>query len=143
MSDVLVEQVRAIQAAMVESAGSSFSESELDHMRGLIRLTVEFSHYLQGQDPLPDVEDVEWKVRYVCESVFSGVDSFASVSAAYRILQGAGSTTLAPGRKSIDSLKEEFACKYREFSEERDFEKRCRILLDLSKLQIVFAGLSY
>ena len=141
MSDVLVNEVRAIQADMLESAaGSSFSESELDHLRGIIRLTVEFSHYLEGWDPAPNVEN---KVSYVCESVFAGVDSFEMVSWAYAVLQGACPSELAPGAKSIDSLREEFTLKYGEFIEEGDFERRCRVLLDLFKLQIVFAGLSY
>ena len=140
MSNALVEQVRAIQASMVESSGGILLESELDDMRCIIRLTVEFFHYLQGEDVVPFVEN---KLRYLCDSVFSGVDSFGLVSAAYRTLPDARATTLASGAKSTDSLKEEFAFKYREFSEEMDFEKRCRLLLDLFKLQIVFAGLSY
>jgi hypothetical protein len=48
MSNALVEQVRAIEAPMVEPSGSYFSGSELDDYRCLIRLTVEFFHYLQG-----------------------------------------------------------------------------------------------
>jgi hypothetical protein len=144
MSDVLVKEVRAIQADMVESAAeSNFSESELDDLRGTIRLTVEFSHYLGGWDPLPNIPGVKEKAMYVCESVFSGVDSFASVNMAYDVLRGARPSALAPGAKSTESLKEEFALKYGEFIEEKDFMPRCRLLLDLFKLQIVFAGLSY
>ena len=127
---------------MVESGRSYFIESELEDMRVLIRLTVEFFHYLQGEDLSPGVED---KVRYVCDSVFSGIDSFGLVHFAYRFMAGARITTLAPGGKSIDSLKEEFISRYREFSQGQgqDFEFQCRLLLDLFKLQIVFAGLSY
>jgi hypothetical protein len=125
---------------MVESGGSRLLESELDDMRSLVRLTVEFSHYLQGEDVASLVED---KLRYVCDSVFSGVDSFTLMSAAYRTLPSSLPSTLASSERSIDSVKEEFAFKYSEFSEETDFEKRFRLLLDLFKLQIVFAGLSY
>ncbi len=141
MNDALtVERVRAIQASMVESGRSYFLESELDDLRGLIRLTIEFFYHLRGEDSAPLVED---NLRYVCDSVFSGVDSFGLVSAAYRVLPGARSSTLTGNVKSIDSLKEEFVSKYYEFSDETDFEKRCRILLDLFKLQIIFAGLVY
>ncbi len=116
MNDAIaIEQVRAIQASMVESGRSYFLESELDDLCCLIR----------------------------CDSVFSGVDSFGLVSAAYRVLPGAGQTTITWDGKSVDSLKEEFVSKYSEFSDETNFEKRCRLLLDLFKLQIVFAGLSY
>lgn len=48
MSDAVVAEVRAIQAFMVESAGARFLASELEDMRCLIRLKVEFDHYLQG-----------------------------------------------------------------------------------------------
>ncbi|HVW84714.1 MAG TPA: hypothetical protein VHB50_08530 [Bryobacteraceae bacterium] len=139
MSNAPVEQIRAIQASMVESGGSFFLASELDDMRCLIRLTVEFFYYLQGEDVAPFVED---KLRYVRDSVFSGLSSFDLVSAAYRTLPGARATTLASSERSTDSVKEEFAAKYREFSDEMDFEAKCRLLLDLFKLQIVFAGLS-
>lgn len=141
MDDALaIEQVRAIQASMVESGRSYLLESELDDLCCLIRLTVEFFHYLQGEEFAPLVED---NLRYVCDSVFSGVDSFGLVSAAYRVLPGARQTTLAWDGKSVDSLKEEFVSKYSEFSDETNFEKRCRLLLNLFKLQIVFAGLLY
>jgi len=140
MKEALLEEVRAVQAFMIESRGSRFLESELDDLRCLIRLTVEFSHYLQGEDLAPLVDD---KLRYICDSVFSGVESFSAVSAVYRARPGARQTTLAWNLKSVDSLKEEFVSKYRAFSGETDFEKRCRLLLDLFKLQIVFAGLVY
>ena len=132
------EQALAIQTSMVESARSLFLESELDDLRCLIRLTVEFFHNLQAEDSLTKDD-----LRYVCDSIFSGVASFGLVSAAYRVLPGSQHCTLAWDGKSIDSLKAAFLNKYREFFDETDFERRCRLLLDLFKLQIVFAGLSY
>jgi hypothetical protein len=141
MNRAVVEHVRAIQTSVVEAGQSCFLESELGHLRTLVRLTVEFLHYLQGEDPAPGIED---KLGYVCESVFSGMDSFGLVRAAYQALPGARITVLdsAVG-SSIESLKAEFLSLYREFSVESNFEIRCRLLLDLFKLQIVFAGLSY
>ena len=46
------------------------------------------------------------------------------------------------GAKSADSVKEEFASKYQEFSRE-DIRKRYRLLLDMFKLQVIFAALSF
>ena len=134
------EQALAIQTSMVESARSLFLESELNDLRCLIRLAVEFFHYLRDEGAGSVASD---DLRYVCDSVFSGVASFGLVSAAYRVLPGARHTELAWDGNSIDSLKEVFLRRYREFSGEADFEKRCRVLLDLFKLQIIFAGLSY
>jgi hypothetical protein len=142
MRDAVVEQVHLLQVSMVESGRPCFLESELDDLRCLIRLTVEFFSYLQGEDLAPLVED---KLRYVCDSVFSGVGSFTLVSSAYWTLPGARQTTLSwdLNLKSTDSLRELFVSKYNEFFSEKDFERKCRFLLDLFKLQIVFAGLLY
>jgi hypothetical protein len=44
---------------------------------------------------------------------------------------------------SASSFNEKFFAMFEEFSAESNFENKCRILLDLFKLQIVFAGASY
>jgi hypothetical protein len=140
MTDDIRDQVRAIQKAMGESSGPCFLDSQLDDLSCLVRLTVEFFWFLKGVDPAPGVED---KRRYACESVFSGVDSLCRVSDAYRLMGGSRGAFLPGGAGSIESLKEEFISRYMEFLEETDFEKRCGLLLNLFKLQIVFAGMSY
>ena len=38
---------------------------------------------------------------------------------------------------------EEFRSMFKKFELEENFEEKCRLLLDLFKLQIVFAGMSY
>ena len=43
----------------------------------------------------------------------------------------------------MDSLREQFLSIFQEFATERDFVKRLRHLIDLFKLQIVFAGAFY
>ncbi len=43
----------------------------------------------------------------------------------------------------MDSLKDQFLNKFQEFETEIDFVKRLRLLLDLFKMQIVFAGVFY
>jgi hypothetical protein len=132
-------EVRTIQASMVESA-THFSESELEALRVLIRLTVEFFHYLRRINI--DSADVE-SLLYVAESIFSGVDSFRSLCQAYRTTAGATRSALPQRVMSRAALKEAFAAMYGEFTDETGFERKCRLLLDLFKLQIVFAGLTY
>jgi hypothetical protein len=44
---------------------------------------------------------------------------------------------------STMSLKKQFLSWFHEFEIETSFEKKCRLLLDLFKLQIVFAGVLY
>ena len=140
MKDEIRERIRTIQASMVESARSCFGESELDDLRCVIRLTVEFYDYLQSasMDPLN-----KFDLRYNCESVFSGIDEFNSLTHAYSVLVGTTNSRVEWGLISVLSLKEQFLSWFREFEIATKFENKCRLLLDLFKLQIVFAGMLY
>ena len=146
---------------MVESARQFFSESEQDHLRCLIRLAVEFNDYLQHGIPglqmiagnyqhavgghiqiRPD-ESEQNALKYSIESIFSGIESFCRVNAAYRVLYSATSSRVDWGKVSVIALKEQFVSAFHEFTKETDFGKKCRLLLDLFKIQIVFAGMFY
>ncbi len=70
MSDVLVEQVRAIQAAMVESAEACFSASELDHMRCVIR---EMPREMPGQPELGDLFFSSTNILSKQRKLFGGI----------------------------------------------------------------------
>lgn len=137
MTDIR-DRVRLIQSQMTTAIGSSFSEKELDQMRALIRGTVEFRDYLEGSDA-----DLS-KREYVCESVFAGIESFMSIKHAYSILQNSHPSGIELNASlSLYSLKVQFYSLFNEFVEEKDFEKKCRHLLDLYKLQLIFAGFAY
>jgi hypothetical protein len=129
-----------MQASMMESAKSCFVEAEILDLGCLIRVTWEFLDYLETANPNPPSD---YDLRYAVETIFSAVDSFASVSAAYRALADPTSSTINWGDVSASAFNEQFTSKFREFAAESDFEKQCRLLLDLFKLQIVFAGYSY
>jgi hypothetical protein len=133
----IVERVSAMQDPMVEAARSCFSESELDDLRSVIRLSLEFHDYLENPNTEPN------KLTYVCESILWGIESFMSLTRAYKVLAGAADTKIEWGAISMPSLKERFFATFQEFVAETDFENKCRILLDLFKLQIVFAGMLY
>ena len=132
-------EVDAVQASMLEEA-SHFMDSELDDLRCVIRLTVEFFHILQRVD-IDSVND--HSLRYWGESVFSGMDSFTGLCSAYRTTAGETRSKLPQRVTSRAALKEEFTTMYREFAGETNFERRCRLLLDLFKLQIIFVGMTY
>jgi hypothetical protein len=132
-------EVEAIRASMLEGA-SYFSDSELDSLRGVIRLTVEFFHRLQRVD-IDSIDDAS--LQYWGGSVFAGIDSFTSLCQAYRTTVGETRSALPQRVTSRAALKEEFTAMYREFADETNFEKRCRLLLDLFKLQIIFVGMTY
>ena len=77
MDKSVLEQAFAIQESMVESGrswngdGLPFSEWVLDHLRCVVGLTVEFSHYLQRIDMPP--RGVSEEVSYKCESIFRNI----------------------------------------------------------------------
>jgi len=134
-------------------------------------LTVEFHHFLNGEDIVPKIDDAraralahvreavlsefpeltaenlaltaDDRLRYVYDSIFFGLESFVRLHYTYSKMPSPRATTLAAGAKSPESIREEFASRYLVFSSAADFEFRFRLLLDLFRLQIVFAGLSY
>ena len=124
INDAFVKEVRNLQESMLKPAHSMFLESETDDLSCVIRLTVEFLHHIQEIDSMDRSE-----IRYLCESIFSGVESFCVVAAAIRSAWGEQSSA-PPEGATVASVK-------------ADFQRRCGLLLDLFKLQIVFAGLSY
>ena len=154
---------------MVESAKTSFDDSELGHLRAVIRLTVEFHEYLEhgrvdmarGMLQLPYVgltseefqNDLQsassdpcnkYDLGYACRSILPGVDSFCSLNSAYSKRDGATSSRIEWDMiSSRESFKATFVSMFNNFAEEVNFESKCRLLLDLFKLQIVFAGISY
>jgi hypothetical protein len=135
-----------------------FSESAQEHMRGLIRLTVEFYAFLQvgnpglreivertvprsAGNPLVCLEECER--QYSIESIFSGIDAFCSVNAAYKVLVGAMNSAIEWNEVSALGMKTQFVALFEKFVAEAHFEVKCRMLLDLFKLQIVYAGMFY
>jgi len=122
---------------MAKSAEGSFLESELEDLRAVIRLTVELHEYFQLACTHP------FCLTYVSESVFSGIDSYCNVTQAYNVLVGAKESQIEWAAVSISGLKGHFALMFEAFDKENVFESKCRLLLDLFKLMIVFAGITY
>jgi hypothetical protein len=138
--DDLLDRVRVIQASMLESARPTFTDSELDHLRCMIRLAVEFYDYLESVS----IDDLNaFDLQYAIESTFSGIDSFTSVSSSYKVLVGASSSKVKGDAISAHSLKEMYVAKFHDFRAETNPENKLRFLLDLFKLQIIFAGMLY
>jgi hypothetical protein len=164
MNKDVTTRVKEIQTSMVAAAESCFDESELGHLRAVIRLTVEFHDYLehgrvrvlQGlkdgpdanyfkdlQSPGADRSTTKYDLEWVCGSVRAGIDSFCALNAGYRLLNGATDSNLKWSMiSSKETFKSEFLLMFNRFTKEEDFESKCRLLLDLFKLQMVFAGFS-
>ena len=138
MSENPQKTVRSIQAEMARSAVPCFSKAEVDNLNCLIRLAVEFqhcAHEIGAGD--------EGAVQNCAESVFSGVSSFCSVTRAYKVLAGEVPTSLRWDTLTLPDLRERFMSTFREFTAEGRFERKCRLLLDLFKLQLALASILY
>lgn len=126
--------ISGIQTRMLDAAKGSFAAAELEALRVVIRITVEFQKHLEAN-----------KIsNYVCETVFSGTDSFLSVVHAYSVLEGAETRShLKWESTSPSSLKEQFRSLYPIFIGAQLFEQQCRLLLDLFKIQLSLAAMTY
>lgn len=136
MEEQIVARVTTLQRWMVDEAASCFEPSDLEHLRVLVRLAVEFWYYVQGRyEPLDG--------RYVCDSIFSGVSSFQSVEAAYGVLVGARPSDIEWGAMTGSAVQRDYLATFERFDREQPFEERCRLVLDLFRLQLLFAATSY
>jgi len=86
----------------------------------------------------------KYDLRFVCDSIRSGVNSFCTLNASYKMLDGSTDSKVEWSMiSSKESFRANFASMFNQFTEEGNFGNKCRLLLDLFKLQIVFAGISY
>lgn len=156
MEDDMKKRVEIAQASIVTLAESDFSEPQLEDLRVLVRLTLEFEAHLQHvlADPGETVEQMATRIfettsiyaeewRYANDSTFSGIDAFLTVNWAYRPFVGSRPTTIDWATASPLTLAPLFARLCGEFIDEADFMRKCRLLLDLFKIQIVLAGMLY
>jgi hypothetical protein len=140
MEDDQIQRVRTIQLSMEESARPGFDDNDIQHLHVLVRLTVQFYDYLSSAPPS---DDPFRDMTYAIDSIFFNIDSFRSVMHSYGVLVGSTTSTIDWNAISTRLLKDEFVSVYRAFVTQTNFESKCRLLLDLVKLQIVFAGVFY
>ena len=129
---------------MEESARPGVDDGEIAHLRVLVRLAVDFCDYLNSTPPWPQFKDEPFHdMTYKIDSILMNIDSFRAVVRAYGVLVGSTRSTIDWNVIHVRSLKDEFLSIYRDFIAVTDFETQCRLLLDLMKLQVVFAGAFY
>ena len=156
--DDLRNHIEAIYAPMAEGALPAFSDDDLEALHALIMFTLEFEDYLRrGRPSLKAICDlfatifdpaVPMPAAEACAmddvscSTFSAIDSFRKVSCSYNGLIGTIKSELVWSEVTVPSLKKLFLQIFPAFAGEPDFHKKCRLLLDLFKIQIVIAVLS-
>jgi hypothetical protein len=140
-----MERVRTIVAS-VEEVGRAVldDEGEMEKLRTLIRVTVEFRGYLLSTPPWPHFPDNPFdNMTYMLDKIIWHGDWFHDMVCVYGILVGATRTKLDWSTITAQTLKDRFLSLYDEFVAQRNFQKKLRLLLDLYKLQIVYAGMFY
>lgn len=136
--DLHIDLVRDIQASMAALTPTWWEDPDRAHLRCLIRLNVEFFYHLQDEDMNEQSE-----LRYLGNSIFSGIESFCLVSMTYRAMRGDTANQFIEEVVSKKSVKEEFIFYYQKFLAETDFDERCKLILILFRLQLIFTGLTY
>ena len=132
--------VELIYEPMAEASKPAFDEYHLSHLHAVVRLTMEFHQYVATASmEMPDKGDTRW----ACDSTIAGIESFVLVNQLYGILVGSMESNLKWDLISLEQFKQRFNSIYEEFLAEQIFERKCRLLLDLFKLQIAFTGMCY
>jgi hypothetical protein len=138
MTDYQTQRAQTILQSMRESARPAFDDEHIEHLEFLVGVVVRFYDYLVSPVTLDDHDR-----NYLIDSLFINLDSFRAIMQLYGVLVGSRKSTIDWDAISIPSLKEEFVCLYHVFIAETNFENKCRLLLDLTKLLIVHGGASY
>ncbi len=135
------ERARPVLQSLERAAAADFDDEDIANLRTLVYLSINFHDYLTQRSPWPEFPNDPFRDRsYVTESILIHVDSFRRTVHSYRLLERSTGSTIKWDDVHLRSLKHTFLSVYSDFEKERTFERKCRLLLDLVKLQIVFAG---
>lgn len=140
MTERNAQHMLDIQSSMEESARPAFDDEDVQQLRILIRLTVEFQDFLGSR---PSVRSDPDELMYRIDRIFVHIESFRSLTHLYGVLVGSATSAIDWDVVGTRSVKERFLSDYERFISETNFENKCRLLLDLFKLQIIFAGAYY
>jgi hypothetical protein len=112
-------------------------QKDREDLRIVVRLTVEFYYFCQQNCTHQHC------AGYMSGPVIWNFDSYSRLAQMYQILEDTTESTIDWSRISIPSIKKDFATMFRDFDNEIYFERKCRLLLDLYKLQIIFSAVAY
>jgi hypothetical protein len=131
-------QVIRIQNSMASASLPAFSEDDIANLRVIVRLVVEFKEFLHET---PAIENSPADIEYLIGSILSGIDFFDLLEPSYMCLIGATASLPEWPQSEFPLFRATYLSKYAAFEGEQVFEPKCRLLRDLYKMQIVFAGI--
>jgi hypothetical protein len=133
----------ALERIVLDDAQSWCTDSGIESFSVVIRLVAEFKEYLE-RTVAAEIESDE--PLYVCGSVFSGLDSFDSSAHAYRVLRDVEPSGVQwgdPALSRFETLRSRYFEMYQELIGGAPLQHAGRLLLDLFKLQVIWAGTQY
>ena len=125
---------------MVLLAKSGYDESDMEDLLVLTHMAIEFYWWLK--DANTDSLD-RYEADENSETLFVAFDAFRHTYWAYDVLIGRVASNIDWGDISVPSLRKLIILTYERFDVESNFLKKCRFLLNLYKVELVFAGLMY
>ncbi len=135
-----IKEMRRQNELMTQLAESGYYEDRIEDLLSLTSMVVDFCYCLQQTHV---DESYRSDTEYNCNSLFAVVDTFTQVSSDYYCLIGSETSNIDWGDISVSSIKKLIDLTYKRFESEPVFLKKCRYLLDLYKMGLVFAGLVY
>jgi hypothetical protein len=133
---------KTIQSELEESARPGFNDKDVGNLRILVKIIFEF-HEFWTSDQSRVSQNAFDDLLYTSDKVLINIDSFRSVLRSYGILRGAMRSRIDWSELEVHSAKETFLSLFPQFLAKAGFESKCRLLLDLFKLLIVFVGANY
>src|SRR5258708_3863051 len=135
--DIMDDEPQRVSAisSMEDDARPGFDDGDIEELRIVIRVTVEFYHYLRPYPPWPHFPDDPFhNMEYMIDKILFHVDSFRRVVHSYGCLFGSERrSTIDWNTFEVQSLTDRFLSLDEEFLVETQFEHKCRLLLDLFK----------
>ena len=127
---------------MAQLAKSGYCEEDIEDLCVVTRVAVEVYAWLKDFN-INSLEQNKDEVEYNCETVLWSINTFIKVCGDYSVLIGTIPSQIDWGVISVASLKKLIIATYERFDAENVFLKKCRILLDLYRMELVLAGLVY
>jgi len=139
MNDSISLQIEQ-RERMAQLAKSNYLEEDLEDLLVTTRIAVEVYAWLKvtSTDSLNPNE-----AEYHCETIFSGIDFFMRTCGNYAALKDTVPSQIHWGALSVSSLSSLIIATYDNFDAENVFFKKCRLLLDLYRMELVFASIVY
>ena len=138
----LKEKITTVQRTMIDDplVKESFSARETDSLKALIRVALEVGDFIERDKEFKDKD----KLAYNLDTVLSAVESFMTVAYTYNDFENKVKSRFSNEQQlSLERIVYTICDWLLDFEEENDFLKKCRLLLDIYKLELALVSICY